>query len=78
MLLNTNQITGTIPTFITSLVKLQYIYLSGNQMEGEIPQNWGNMTMLYYLLLDGNKFSGAIPALAGQSAGTCLHVCSEL
>ncbi|MBK7652468.1 MAG: hypothetical protein IPJ20_19490 [Flammeovirgaceae bacterium] len=60
--MNDNQLTGYMPSYFTSLVKLQNIYLYNNQMEGELPANWSNMTMLNYLQISGNRFSGAVPS----------------
>ncbi|KAK2983505.1 hypothetical protein RJ640_023039 [Escallonia rubra] len=59
--LSTNNLSGMIPTEITSLLGLRYLYLSNNQLVGNIPENIGNMVSLESLDLSRNHLSGKLP-----------------
>ncbi|KAF6167610.1 hypothetical protein GIB67_031193 [Kingdonia uniflora] len=59
--LSANNLSGTIPTEMTSLVGLRWLNLSGNSLTGMIPKNVGSMTSMESLDLSNNHLSGEIP-----------------
>jgi Leucine-rich repeat (LRR) protein len=64
--LNSNRLTGSIPSEIGNLTNLTYLYLSSNQLSGSIPPEIGNLTNLKYLYLSYNQLSGSIPPEIGN------------
>ncbi|XP_027337291.1 MDIS1-interacting receptor like kinase 2-like [Abrus precatorius] len=52
---------GSIPPEITTLTKLEFLYLSDNYLQGPIPLHLGNMTSLKILSLYNNSLTGSIP-----------------
>ncbi|KAF6142429.1 hypothetical protein GIB67_009236 [Kingdonia uniflora] len=59
--LSCNNLTGKIPTEITSLLSLQSLNFSGNHLTGKIPIKIGNMRSMETLDFSANHFSGVIP-----------------
>lgn len=57
-----NQLTGSIPTQLDSLKKLNVLALESNLLTGAIPANLGNLVSLMRLDLSFNKLFGSIPA----------------
>lgn len=66
ILLNNNNLVGTIPTEIGSLEKLTHLHLDNNQLTGIIPSEIGNFSELESLKLNQNQLSGNIPAEIGN------------
>jgi len=64
--LNSNQLTGTIPSEIGNLTNLISLQLSINQLTGSIPVEIGNLTNLTILTLFLNQLSGTIPSEIGN------------
>ncbi|XP_038895998.1 probable LRR receptor-like serine/threonine-protein kinase At3g47570 [Benincasa hispida] len=62
LIMNNNQITGTIPTSIGKLKQLQGFHISNNSLEGNIPTELCQLENLDELYLGNNKLSGVIPA----------------
>ncbi|XP_059432551.1 leucine-rich repeat receptor-like serine/threonine-protein kinase RGI4 [Corylus avellana] len=58
-------LSGSIPSEIGLLTKLQYLYLSENQLSGPIPVELGKLTQLQALQLASNELSGEIPLEIG-------------
>ncbi|CAL5407464.1 unnamed protein product [Camellia sinensis] len=56
-----NQLVGTIPVGISSLVNLALLGLQFNHLSGPIPFEIGKLSNLHILGFSGNKFSGLIP-----------------
>uniref|UniRef100_A0A7S1VI90 L domain-like protein n=1 Tax=Grammatophora oceanica TaxID=210454 RepID=A0A7S1VI90_9STRA len=54
-------LTGTIPSFLTELSLLQSISLSYNDFTGRIPSEFASMRHLINLELHGNELTGPIP-----------------
>lgn len=61
-----NQIGGTVPPSIGSLVSLVSLNLSWNHLRGQIPSSLGQIKDLSYLSLAGNNLVGSIPSSFGQ------------
>ncbi|KAL3367807.1 hypothetical protein AABB24_008929 [Solanum stoloniferum] len=61
LLLQSNNITGPIPTELGMLQKLNTIDLSDNQLTGKIPSSLAQLKSLQYLRLNNNSLSGAVP-----------------
>ncbi|CAA6827448.1 MAG: Adenylate cyclase (EC [uncultured Sulfurovum sp.] len=64
--LDTNNLAGTIPVELGSLLSLRYLYLYNNQLTGEIPKELGNLLNLEYLYLYTNQLTGEIPKELGN------------
>ncbi|NOY36863.1 MAG: T9SS type A sorting domain-containing protein [Chlorobi bacterium] len=66
ILLDSNNIVGTIPPEIGNLANLQILKLDHNQFSGTIPPEIGNLSNLTELTLWANKFTGIIPSEIGN------------
>ena len=60
--LNTNQLTGEIPSELGNLSNLQVLVLTNNQFSGTIPSQLGNLSNLKQLWLHSNQLTGTIPS----------------
>ncbi len=61
-----NELSGTIPPELGSLIYLEDLNLSQNQLSGTIPLELGNLTSLEVLSLFDNRLSGGIPLELGN------------
>ena len=61
LVLDQNNLIGTIPTEIGNLTYVIYLNLATNSLTGSIPTTTGNMTALMYLYLGYNDLTGGIP-----------------
>ena len=61
LVLEKNQLFGTLPPELGDLANLQRLDLSGNQLQEEIPSELGNLSNLTYLDLGQNQLRGEIP-----------------
>ena len=59
--MSSNNLTGNIPSSITSATTLVRILLDGNSMTGQIPVGIGSLSGLTALYLNNNSFSGPVP-----------------
>jgi len=59
--LQMNNLSGTIPSSISNLGFLQFLYLSKNAIAGTIPESMGDMKPLLQIGLDENAMVGEIP-----------------
>ncbi|XP_009341843.2 probable LRR receptor-like serine/threonine-protein kinase At3g47570 [Pyrus x bretschneideri] len=59
---DTNNLTGTIPTWIGNFSSLHDFDLSFNNLRGSIPNELGRLTRLRRFALQGDNLSGIIPA----------------
>ncbi|KAK9023532.1 hypothetical protein V6N11_003750 [Hibiscus sabdariffa] len=64
--INTNQLTGSIPSSFGYLKNLRLLYLSTNSLSGSLPYELGQMKSLTDLVLYRNNLSGFIPASLGN------------
>jgi Leucine-rich repeat (LRR) protein len=68
--LNGNGLSGTIPSELGSLSKLESLALADNQLTGSIPADLGNLSELEVLFLYNNQLSGSLP----ETLGTLLKL----
>ena len=61
-----NQLPGSIPEELDSLVNLKSLNLGGNQLTGTIPDEVGALTNLKSLHLFYNRLTGTVPAMLGN------------
>ncbi|WP_083928233.1 FG-GAP-like repeat-containing protein [Spirosoma panaciterrae] len=61
ILLQGNQMVGTLPASFSALNKLSVILLDGNQLKGPLPSSLSNFSNLIYLGLSYNQFTGTLP-----------------
>ncbi|PWA35142.1 leucine-rich repeat protein [Artemisia annua] len=61
-----NQLFGSLPSSIGSLVGLTTLSLANNIFKGRIPTTIGKLQKLQYLSLSRNQFSGPIPGAIGN------------
>ena len=62
LLLNSNQMPGTIPSDLGKLAALTELSLRNNQLTGTIPAELGDLSTLTNLNLSNNSLSGSIPS----------------
>ena len=68
MYLDSNQLSGPIPSSLGDLANLVYLDLSDNQLSSSIPSSLGGLAHLEQLGLGDNQLSGSIPASLGDLA----------
>ena len=66
LILEGNQLIGSIPPEIGNLTNLTVLSLWGNQLIGSIPSEIGNLTNLTILRLEDNQLTGEIPSEIGN------------
>ena len=73
--LDSNQLTGTIPSSLGNLSELTSLSLHRNQLTGSLPSSLGGLSQLEVLSLGGNQFTGQIPSsLGGLSNLTGMYL----
>jgi Leucine-rich repeat (LRR) protein len=58
--LNSNEFTGTLPSWLGDLFGLQFLYLNDNYFSGSLPSTLSKMSSLAELSLSGNCLIGAL------------------
>jgi len=66
LVLSANRISGTLPSEIGLLTKLQTLNLDHNMLSGPLPTELGLLRNLRSLRLEFNEFGGSIPAHLGN------------
>ncbi|KAJ1400389.1 Serine-threonine/tyrosine-protein kinase, catalytic domain [Sesbania bispinosa] len=66
LLLESNQLTGNIPSTLGEVQSLEVVRLDSNSLSGPVPPNINNLTNVQDLYLSNNKLSGSLPNLAGM------------
>ncbi|XP_062169467.1 probable leucine-rich repeat receptor-like serine/threonine-protein kinase At3g14840 isoform X2 [Alnus glutinosa] len=61
IILQGQNLSGTLPPDLTGLPSLQLIDLTRNYLNGSIPPGWGSSTQLVNISLLGNRLTGSIP-----------------
>ena len=64
--LSDNNLQGDIPSSLTKMKNMVYIFFHGNKLTGPIPTDIGNLTKLQSLLLVYNNMSGELPSSLGN------------
>ncbi|KAJ4767303.1 Leucine-rich repeat protein kinase family protein [Rhynchospora pubera] len=59
--LRLNELSGQLPSDLSSLTELRNLYLQGNRFTGEFPSFLSSLKNLVRLNLAGNNFTGSIP-----------------
>ncbi|KAG2713019.1 hypothetical protein I3760_04G154300 [Carya illinoinensis] len=77
LLLDRNQISGSLPSDINSWKSLNALNLSRNAIFGQIPEELGSLPSLIELDLSENQLSGLIPSKLGLLKLTSLNLSSN-
>jgi RHS repeat-associated protein len=64
--LHLNNLIGLLPSTISKLTPLTYLYLRTNQIQGGIPASYTKLSQLINMSLDGNQLTGSIPSDIGS------------
>ncbi|KAM0870630.1 hypothetical protein ACQ4PT_039876 [Festuca glaucescens] len=73
--LSVNQLTGGIPSTLSTLTMLTAMYLNNNQLVGDIPDAFSALTGLANLDFSSNNLTGPLPPSVGNlRALTSLHI----
>ncbi|XP_020202603.1 MDIS1-interacting receptor like kinase 2-like isoform X2 [Cajanus cajan] len=64
--IDSNKISGTVPSNIGNLTKLNQVIVAENLISGSIPSSIGNLVDLTILDLSMNNFSGVVPSTFGN------------
>lgn len=67
VLLESNQLTGNIPSTLGLVQSLEVVRLDSNSLSGPVPPNINNLTHVQDLYLSNNKLSGSLPNLTGMN-----------
>lgn len=79
LVLNSNQLTGSLPPELGDLPEIVGLTLYQNQLTGSIPPELGNLPNLLGITLYGNQLSGSIPPELGNlSTLTVLSLYNNL
>ncbi|KAI3810638.1 hypothetical protein L1987_20259 [Smallanthus sonchifolius] len=68
VIVNNNQLSGTIPSSIGTVKTLEVVRLDSNSLSGTVPQNLSNLQTLSELYLSNNNLSGPVPNLLGMNS----------
>nr|POF10345.1 putative leucine-rich repeat receptor-like protein kinase [Quercus suber] len=66
VLLDGNQLTGSIPSTLGLVQALEVLRIDGNALSGPVPSNFNNLTNLNHMFLSNNKLTGPLPNLTGM------------
>ncbi|PNX91562.1 putative LRR receptor-like protein kinase [Trifolium pratense] len=75
VLFDHNQLTGSIPSTLSSLVStVEVVRLDNNQLSGTVPSSLNNLEILSEMYLSHNKLSGSLPDLTGMNKLTYVDM----
>ncbi|CAL0334429.1 unnamed protein product [Lupinus luteus] len=74
VLLDNNQLVGTIPLTLSLVTTLEVVRFDWNGLTGGMPSNFNNLEKLTELYLSNNKFNGSLPDLTGMSSLTYVDM----
>ncbi|XP_056695851.1 leucine-rich repeat receptor protein kinase HPCA1 isoform X2 [Spinacia oleracea] len=74
LILNGNQLNGTIPDTLGLVLDLEVIRLDRNSLSGMVPQNLNDLINMGELYLANNNLSGPIPELSGMNRLTYIDL----
>ncbi|CAB9513153.1 Leucine Rich Repeat [Seminavis robusta] len=60
--LESNQLSGAIPSELSGLTQLEYLTLEANRLTGRIPSEFGLLTSLGRLTMENNLLRGTVPS----------------
>ncbi|MBO1348908.1 MAG: VCBS repeat-containing protein [Hormoscilla sp. GUM202] len=66
LILNDNELDGTIPKELGNLENLRSLHLYRNRLDGSIPTELGDLHNLKYLYVSSNQLDGSIPTELGD------------
>ena len=66
LVLNNNNLVGTLPVSLPKLQDLQALLMHDNQINGELPSDIGTIPYIQVFWMSNNKLSGAVPASLGK------------
>ena len=75
--LDANQLSGSIPSSLGNLTRLEELWLGENGLLGSIPASLGDLTNLTILSLHSNQLTGTIPASLGDLTNLTILVLHE-
>mmetsp|Transcript_39637 Transcript_39637/g.75859 ORF Transcript_39637/g.75859 Transcript_39637/m.75859 type:complete len:217 (-) Transcript_39637:537-1187(-) len=61
LILDSNQMTGSLPSELGALSSLSYLHIGNNQFTGTVPTELGTLTSLTSLQCGGNQLTGTLP-----------------
>ncbi|KAL3620749.1 hypothetical protein CASFOL_035661 [Castilleja foliolosa] len=67
LLLENNQLTGTIPSTLGLVSTLEVVRLDRNALSGSVPRDLSNLTSVQELFLANNRLTGPVPDLTGMN-----------
>jgi hypothetical protein len=70
--MNSNQLRGSLPTWIGGLIRLEYLDVSDNMFSGEVPSELSDLSVIKELRLDSNLLVGTVPCPFSQASGESL------
>ena len=62
ILLENNNLTGTLPSVWKDLANLEILYLYSNKLTGTLPSAWQDLANLQALALFSNELTGTLPS----------------
>lgn len=61
LVLDHNRLSGTLPTLLQHLTKMENFWMNDNELSGTIPPAFGYLRQMEYLAIESNRFSGTLP-----------------
>ncbi|KAJ6309299.1 hypothetical protein OIU76_018820, partial [Salix suchowensis] len=74
VLLESNKLTGSIPSTLGLVKSLEVVRLDNNSLTGPVPTNINNLTSVSEMFLSNNGLNGSLPNLTGMNVLTYLDM----